>query len=244
MHRNPETVRQYIDWLATPRGTFAFERQVHLVERMTAHWPRRGRRLLDVGCGLGIFLPIFSYAGFDVSGCDVSPPMLAHAREHNATSGEELDLCDAAHLPYQDKEFHYSVLLTVLEFVEDPEAVLRETLRVTSRSLLITFLNRLSLEYLFHGKTKRDIHDSAQQAMRWFWPWEIHNLVQRIAPGKPTSMRSVLPGPRETWTSAPGLAHFKGPVYPYFLGSYVALRVDLEDERPLTPLHAFTAEGA
>ncbi len=50
------------------------------VLRLAGEHGLRGRRLLDVACGTGkSFLP-FVARGFDVTGCDVSPAMLAEAR--------------------------------------------------------------------------------------------------------------------------------------------------------------------
>lgn len=40
-----------------------------------------GRRLLDVGCGTGLSFLAQLHAGFEVVGCDISPAMLAKARE-------------------------------------------------------------------------------------------------------------------------------------------------------------------
>jgi SAM-dependent methyltransferase len=41
----------------------------------------RGRRLLDVGCGTGLSFISQMEAGFEITGCDISPEMLARARE-------------------------------------------------------------------------------------------------------------------------------------------------------------------
>ena len=41
-----ETARRYDAWFQTPPGAFALSREIRLLERMTAGWPRRGQRLL------------------------------------------------------------------------------------------------------------------------------------------------------------------------------------------------------
>src|SRR4051812_29820560 len=51
-----------------------------------------GRRLLDVGCGTGHHLAALQQRGFEVSGIDGSPDMLAQARALNPTI--ELKLAD------------------------------------------------------------------------------------------------------------------------------------------------------
>lgn len=47
---------------------------------LAQHPPCRGKRLLDVGCGLGFFLSRAQAAGWEVTGCDTSPSWVKHAR--------------------------------------------------------------------------------------------------------------------------------------------------------------------
>jgi SAM-dependent methyltransferase len=58
----------------------------------------RGRRLLDVGCGTGkSFMPMLS-RGWEVTACDISPAMLALARE-KAGEAVRLEVADMLDLP-------------------------------------------------------------------------------------------------------------------------------------------------
>jgi SAM-dependent methyltransferase len=58
-----------------------------------------GRRLLDVGCGTGkSFLPLLA-RGYDVVACDVSPEMVARARERAPSGSAEVIVADARELP-------------------------------------------------------------------------------------------------------------------------------------------------
>src|SRR5918999_5453223 len=58
-----------------------------------------GRRLLDVGCGTGkSFMPLLA-RGYHVVACDVSPEMVARARERAAPWGAEVTVADARELP-------------------------------------------------------------------------------------------------------------------------------------------------
>ena len=71
-----ETARRYDAWFQTEAGAFALKRELRLLERMTAAWPRRGQRLVEIGCGTGVFLEVLHQSGFDVTGLDASPHML------------------------------------------------------------------------------------------------------------------------------------------------------------------------
>jgi SAM-dependent methyltransferase len=62
--------------------TSAYDHETWLarLERIALDHGLRGRTLLDVGCGTGkSFLPLLR-RGYDVTGCDISPAMLARAR--------------------------------------------------------------------------------------------------------------------------------------------------------------------
>lgn len=65
--------------------------------RRSAEWigqladPKKRPRLLDLGCGPGVYAELFHRNGFDVTGIDLSPRSLVYAREHAAQ--ERLDIC-------------------------------------------------------------------------------------------------------------------------------------------------------
>src|SRR4029450_2591259 len=61
----------------------------------------REMRLLDVGCGNGYFAREMAKRGARVTGIDISPRMIAHAKQHEsaAAPGIEYQVVDAATLP-------------------------------------------------------------------------------------------------------------------------------------------------
>jgi SAM-dependent methyltransferase len=233
--------RRYEEWFETAMGCFAFAQEVRLIESLMSSWPRRGQRLLDIGCGPGIFANVLHRDGFDVTAVDASPAMLESARKRLG-GAVDLHLADAAHLPFEDKQFDFAVLLSVLEFCDDPAALVREAERVSRKGLLVGFLNRWSLYYHHAGRGRPGETSGRLSIARWFSPWEMRALMRRVLGPGELAMRSVLAGPPGTWAFKFPYGQINGLVFYPPLGAYCALRADFQRERPLTPLAAFSTE--
>lgn len=236
-----ETARRYDAWFETPAGAFALRREIRLIEHMTSGWPRRGQRLLEIGCGTGIFLGVLHQAGFDVAGIDAAPAMLAAARDRLGARAD-LHLGDAAHLPFDDNEFDYAVILTVLEFCPAPGAVLSEAARVARKGLLIGFLNRLSLHWLCSQALPPVRSGSLLGKAAWFSPWRMRRLIQESLGSRDCVCRSVLFGPMATWRDATPWRQLNAPILPLPVGAFCAARVNLLGQPARTPLAALKAK--
>ena len=86
-----------------------------------------GDRLLDVGCGGGVFLRRALETGCEAVGLDHSLDMVALAR---ATSGTHVVEGRAEELPFADGEFTAVSCLVAFFFLDDPVHVLHEMRRV------------------------------------------------------------------------------------------------------------------
>ncbi len=86
-----------------------------------------GARALDVGCGVGQVVARLSEAAFEAWGVDVSAPNIERAGKVSA----RCQLYDGRKLPFPDQHFDSAGALNVLEHVDEPEAFLRELVRVT-----------------------------------------------------------------------------------------------------------------
>lgn len=233
----------YERWFETPAGRFALEQERRLLEGVVAGWPRRCKTLLEVGCGTGIFLELLYHTGFDVTGVDRSQAMVDAARERLGKRAE-IRVANGESLPFEDKEFDYVVLWTVLEFCDDPMAVLREAARVASRGVLIGFLNRQSLYYLSHGRGWGGRRESTLRNARWFSYWEMRRMAE-TAMGRPPSLsRSVLPGPSWTWRDRTPWKYLNCMLCMPLFGAFTAMRIDFVDEKPLTPVGTLKIEPA
>jgi len=85
-----------------------------------------GAHALDVGCGVGQVVARLTEAGFEAHGVDVSGPNIERARKFS----ERCQLYDGRTLPFPDRHFASVGALNVLEHVEEPEAFIRELVRV------------------------------------------------------------------------------------------------------------------
>ncbi|MGE4297470.1 MAG: class I SAM-dependent methyltransferase [Desulfovibrionaceae bacterium] len=233
-------IRRYEAWYTTPTGRFAFTRERTLLERLVAEWPRRDQRFLEIGCGSGLFLETFWESGFDVTGIDQSQAMIRSARERMGDRAG-LHVGHADCLPFDDNEFDYTALLTVLEYVDDPVRVLEEARRVTRKGILVSFLNRNSCYYVGNGMRLPLLRRGMMRSARWYTPCAMRRLITQALGTLPTSFKTTLPGPKWTWRDRPPWNWINAPWCFGLVGAYGAVRIDLVGGKPLTPLLAFDA---
>jgi demethylmenaquinone methyltransferase/2-methoxy-6-polyprenyl-1,4-benzoquinol methylase len=103
----------------------------------------QGMRVLEVGCGTGSNLELYHRAGCEVYGIDLSPSMLAVAKDKLGDSAD-LRLGDAADMPYEDSSVDLvTAFLTLHEMPREVRtSALSEMARVAGpqgRLLLIDY---------------------------------------------------------------------------------------------------------
>lgn len=102
----------------------------HLVDFAGVH---PGEKVLDVGCGTGVVAVTAARRGAIVSGLDLTPALLEHARENEriAECGSiEWTEGDAEQLPYPDESFDVVLSQFGHMFAPRPEVALSEMRRV------------------------------------------------------------------------------------------------------------------
>ncbi len=105
------------------------------VQFIKQHVPLRGR-VLDVGCGNGIFTLRFANAGADVTGLDFSRHLLGQNAHSRLVCG------DATSLPFPDEHFDVVFEANLLHHVDDRERVIREMARASRRYVVFLEPNR------------------------------------------------------------------------------------------------------
>ncbi|MSQ29986.1 MAG: SAM-dependent methyltransferase [Dehalococcoidia bacterium] len=89
--------------------------------------PLAGRRVLDLGCGLGEYVRAFAREGARAFGCDIARARLVEGRRRGA---DGLLAAAGEALPFADGTLDVVVLNEVIEHVTDDRATLREVARV------------------------------------------------------------------------------------------------------------------
>lgn len=125
--------------------TRGLERRLDLVRR---HVDLEGKRMLDIGCGVGAFVRRLREFSDDVCGFDID--------EENVRKGVDevpgLGLAVGEYLPFADGTFDIIVLHEVLEHVTDDLETLKETRRVLrSGGKAIVFTPNRMYPFETHG---------------------------------------------------------------------------------------------
>lgn len=168
---------RYDLWFATPIGQLVRWYEAELLLKFLE--PQPGERILDVGCGTGIFTIDVLKSGAWVTGIDLSAAMLSRA----VTRGGEqfAGLCaDMCHLPFSDNSFDRVFSMTAIEFVADAATAIAELNRVVKPGgrVVLTSLNGLS------PWAEQRRNKAATQG---------HSLFEQAHFRTPAEMRSLIP---------------------------------------------------
>jgi ubiquinone/menaquinone biosynthesis C-methylase UbiE len=99
----------------------------HISSQLMRPLPRGGK-LLDIGCGTGLFVEKFIKTGGTAVGLDISGKMISRAQWRCPTS--EFVVGTGEKIPFSDNSFEAISSLLVFSYVKDPLAMLKESYRV------------------------------------------------------------------------------------------------------------------
>jgi ubiquinone/menaquinone biosynthesis C-methylase UbiE len=166
LHRRPNEAHGY--------HALVDDLEVELTERYG-----RGKDVLECGCGTGLILERIARFAKKASGIDLSPGMLAHAKER----GLDVREGSVTDLPFENETFDVACSFKVLAHVPDIGKALAEMARVTrpGGTILAEFYNPLS----FRGLAKRlgpagKISDHTRESAvytRFDAPWTLPKIV-------------------------------------------------------------------
>ncbi|MFH1103771.1 MAG: class I SAM-dependent methyltransferase [Actinomycetota bacterium] len=141
------TPDDYERWRQSAVGAITEGRVVEAIFGLMG--PLTGMRLLDVGCGDGTYAIEAARRGAQVDAVDASAAMIGAARRRAADVGVSINLhvADVKRLPFDADTFDVVVAVTVLCFLPDAAAALKEMARVIRPGgrLVVGELNRWSI---------------------------------------------------------------------------------------------------
>ena len=211
-------------WFRSARGRRALEFEQGLFRKI---WkPVSPQRVLEVGCGAGVFLEWFRSQGHMVAGLDPSAESLELARER---LGHKVRLVQgfAEDLPYEDNEFDTVALITSLEFVDEPLVALTEAFRVARRNVLVGALNRFSIDGIQYG-VQRFWKDSIYSRARLFSVFKLSRMCSKILCGAvPIEWRTCFSFPLQLLPYSQFVERISFVQRNPF-GLFIAMRVDME----------------
>jgi len=187
-------IAAYDAWYRTPWGAYAEAREQELLLELAR--PRAGERALDVGCGTGRTVAWLLSMGVDAWGGEPAPDMRTAAQRRLRERGHDPGRVTAAvaeELPFADKSFDLVMAITVLEFLDDRAAALREMARVCRRGLFIGTLNRSS-EYATQIE-RGEVGETLSRA-RLFTVDQLLVLIREHVAPREVAWRTTLLGPR------------------------------------------------
>lgn len=135
---------RYDRWFETPVGAAVLRYESELVLDLLR--PAGGERILDAGCGTGIFTREFARRGSALFGLDISFAMIRRAAAKAAPHPLPSVTADMLHLPFADETFDKAVSVAALEFVTEERRAVSELFRVTRRggTVVVATLNSLN----------------------------------------------------------------------------------------------------
>jgi SAM-dependent methyltransferase len=147
-----------------------------------------GQRVLEVGCGSGVFLRLAAERGASVSGLDTSRELIELARARVPEA--ELRVGDLQFLPYEDDRFDLVAGFNSFFFAADLIEALREARRVAKPGAPVVIQ--------VWGPPERNDLEAAKVVIRPYWP--------APPPGTPAPPPLWEPGVLEGIAAEAGLA--------------------------------------
>lgn len=137
------TAAKYNSWHCNPSDSSSHNFAVREVLQLMRETD--SRTALDVCCGTGRAVKALLDEGYDATGIDFSPEMLAVGVRESGIPEERMKQGDATALPFPDQSFDVTCVLGALHHTARPTQLISEMLRVSRKGIVVSDeLNRLS----------------------------------------------------------------------------------------------------
>ncbi len=228
---SPEEIAKFNQLAATwwdPRGEMRLLHQLNPVRLsyVSSKTNIKGQKILDIGCGAGIFAESLARQGGIVTGLDLAPDLIVAAQAH--AEGHQLPLnyvCQSLeHFASQEPQaFDIIVCMEMLEHVEDPAQT------IAQMALLLKPGGHLFLSTL--NKTPRSFLEAiigAEYILGWL-PKGTHDWRQFITP---YALSQMLKAAELTLRSLQGIG-YNPLLSAFYLQPNVSVNYLVHAQRPL-----------
>ncbi|MCK5306532.1 MAG: class I SAM-dependent methyltransferase [Candidatus Omnitrophica bacterium] len=168
--------QDYENWYSSKEGLYFDKREKELIAKMIEFKPCQS--LLEIGCGTGHFLKWFENFELNLTGIDSSRKMIEFGSGF-LNKNTKLEVQDAESLSFEDSSFDIVVFITSLEFINNPQDALKESLRVAKEKVFVSFLNKLSLLSLKRG-IKGLFKDSIYNQGTFYSVFQMKQMIKNV----------------------------------------------------------------
>lgn len=132
-----KSARAYHNWrtIENPDGWF-YNELLEMPATLELLGNVKGKKILDFGCGTGIYAKLLTKKGARVKGFDISPEMIKIAKEENPNL--DLKVGSGYDVPFKEK-FDIVLASLVVHYFKDWDKMLREVKRVLKKGGIFVF---------------------------------------------------------------------------------------------------------
>jgi SAM-dependent methyltransferase len=174
--------KEFFDHIRPSMTPFRFPDHMRRLDRYASLL--KGRRLLEVGCGLGFESVEYMKRGVRVTASDLIPRAMRLARllfEHEGVEPEDVRVEDVLDLSFADNTFDAVVATGVVHYTPDPARAMREIHRVlkpNGLAIITGFYRRPSWLQLISRFARENVELAGSEApiIHWLTEGEIRRL--------------------------------------------------------------------
>jgi len=148
----------------------------------------KNKKILDLGCGPGLYARILAKKGAKVKAMDISEKEIEIARKNNPEI--EFEVGNAEELPYKNSEFDIVLAALVIEHFDKWDKVLNEVRRVLKKKGIFVFSIGNPVSNCVHirkrAKLKREYFKEIENTSKWWngvkmkWYHKTYGTIIRL----------------------------------------------------------------
>ncbi|MDI6792160.1 MAG: class I SAM-dependent methyltransferase [bacterium] len=168
----------------TPAGKLRAERRARFL--INAGEITEGKKILEIGCGTGVFTEKIVRTGAEIIAIDISPELIERAREREVSSNVQFEVMNVEKMDFPDNNFDSVVGSSILHHLNLEKAFL-EIKRVLKPEGRVAFAepNMMNPQIMIQKNIKpikRWLGDSPDETA--FFRWSLKNRLQECGFGQ------------------------------------------------------------